>query len=70
MAIQNTTLYEDNYGFYCVEEPDEEAFYVHIVKQSVAKKCSRCQKKVRLLKHIKMCASCSNAIEFGASESI
>lgn len=61
-----STLYEDNYGFYCIEEPDEEEFYKHIRKLSIAKKCGRCNKKVRLQKHIKICASCTSAMEFGA----
>jgi hypothetical protein len=65
MAIMNMTLYEDNYGFYCLDEPDEEAFYVYIVRQSIAKKCTRCQKKVRLMKHIKICATCNDALEYG-----
>ena len=70
MAIKNTTLYEDNYGFYCVDNAEEEAFYIHIVRVSVAKKCVRCHQKVKLQQHIKICASCSNAIEYGASESM
>jgi hypothetical protein len=59
-------LYEDNYGFYCTEEEGEEAFYIHIRKMSIQKKCGRCHKKVRLMKHIKICASCTSAMEFGA----
>jgi len=61
-----STLYEDNYGFYCTDDADEEQFYKYIIKQSVHKKCGRCHKKVRLLKHIKICASCTSAMEFGA----
>jgi|HubBroStandDraft_3_1064219.scaffolds.fasta_scaffold1058255_2 hypothetical protein len=68
MAIKNATLYEDNYGFYNVEDSEEEAFYVHIVKQSITKKCGRCKRKVKLMEHMKICASCSDAIEFGGEK--
>jgi hypothetical protein len=61
-----STLYEDNFGFYCPEEPDEEEFYKSIRRRSIQKKCVRCHKKVRLLQHIRICASCSSSMEFGA----
>jgi hypothetical protein len=37
-----SALYEDNFGFYVVgDDPEELAFFLHIRKQSIAKKCVR-----------------------------
>ena len=59
--------YEDNFGFYCVDDdPDELAFFGYIKSQSKPKLCLRCNQKVRLLAHIKICATCSQALEYGA----
>jgi predicted amidophosphoribosyltransferase len=62
-----STKYEDNFGFYCVDDdPGELAFFCHIKLQSKPKVCVRCYQKVRLLEHIKICATCSQALEYGA----
>ena len=45
-----SALYEDNFGFYAVnDDPEELAFFLHIKEQSIAKKCVRCKKKVVLV---------------------
>ena len=62
-----SSLYEDNFGFYAIDDdPEELAFFLHIKKQSIGKKCVRCKKKVRLQPSIIICASCSSALEYGA----
>jgi hypothetical protein len=59
--------YEDNFGFYFVDDndPEELEFFCHIRAQSEPTACARCHQGVRLLKHVKLCASCSEALEFG-----
>jgi hypothetical protein len=59
---------EDNFGFYCIDNDLEELeFFCYIKLQSKPKICVRCRQNVRLLKHIKVCATCSQALEYGAS---
>jgi hypothetical protein len=58
--------YEDNFGFYCMDDDVEELkFFRYILAKSKPTKCVRCKQKVRLLKQIKLCAACSQALEFG-----
>ena len=63
-----STKYEDNFGFYCIDDddPEELEFFCHIKAQSEPTICARCDQKVRLLKHITLCAACSQALEYGA----
>ena len=63
-----STKYEDNFGFYCIDDddPEELEFFCHIRVQSAPTICARCTQKVRLLEHIKICATCSQALEYGA----
>jgi hypothetical protein len=63
-----STKYEDNFGFYCIDDddPEELEFFCHIIAQSEPTICVRCSQKVRLLEHIKICATCSQALEYGA----
>ena len=49
---------------------EELAFFLHIKKQSVGKKCVRCKKKVRLQPSIVICASCTSALEYGQRYSL
>ena len=60
--------YEDNFGFYLIDDndPEELEFFCHIRAQSEPAVCARCYQGVRLLKHIKLCATCSEALELGA----
>ena len=63
-----STKYEDNFGFYCIDDddPEELEFFCHIKAQSEPTICARCNQKVRLLQHITLCAACSQALEYGA----
>jgi predicted amidophosphoribosyltransferase len=60
--------YEDNFGFYRIDgdDPEELEFFCDIRAQSEPKICLRCNQKVRLLKHIMLCAACSQALEYGS----
>jgi hypothetical protein len=59
--------YEDNFGFYSVgDDPDELAFLCHIRLTSVPKVCVRCNQDVYLQPNKKICATCSDALEYGA----
>ena len=67
--MKTLTKYEDNFGFYCIDDddnPEELELFCHIRAQSEPTICARCSQKVRLLKHIKICATCSQALEYGA----
>lgn len=59
-------VYEDNFGFWTIDEPEERAFFEHIKRQSVYVKCERCQRLVRLIPPKTLCASCVCAVECGA----
>jgi hypothetical protein len=63
-----STKYEDNFGFYQIDDDDSEEleFFCHIRAQSKPTLCARCNGNVSLLEHIKICATCSQAIEYGA----
>jgi hypothetical protein len=62
------TKYEDNFGFYCIDDDDLEEleFFCDIRARSEPTICVRCDQKVRLLKHVTLCATCSEALEYGA----
>jgi hypothetical protein len=62
-----SSSYEDNFGFYWTkDDPEELAFFMHIKCQSVAKECVRCHGKVGLQPRFILCATCSQALEYGA----
>ena len=62
-----STVYEDNFGFYCTDDdPEELAFLMHIKCHSIAKVCVRCNQKVRLQPQRILCATCTHALEYGA----
>ena len=58
--------YEDNFGFWKVESPEEEAFFEDVRSRSVPRTCERCERPVRLLPPSTLCARCISALEFGA----
>jgi predicted amidophosphoribosyltransferase len=59
---------EDNFGFYVIDnDMDELEFFYFIKKTSKPKVCVRCHRNVRLLEQIQTCATCSQALEYGAS---
>ena len=62
--------YEDNFGFWEIDRPEEHAFFEHVKSQSVRAICQRCDRLVRLMPTKTMCAPCASALECGAPTSM
>ena len=63
-------VYEDNFGFSSIGEPEERAFFDFVRRQSVLTVCERCERPVRLIPPKTLCASCVSALEYGAPASM
>jgi hypothetical protein len=63
-------VYEDNFGFLNIREPEERAFFDFVRRQSVLTACERCERPVRLIPPKALCASCVSALEYGAPASM
>ena len=63
-------VYEDNFGFLNISEPEERAFFDFVRRQSVLTGCERCERPVRLIPPKTLCASCVSALECGAPVSM
>jgi hypothetical protein len=63
-------VYEDNFGFLNISEPEERAFFDFVRRQSVLTACERCERSVRLIPPKTLCASCVSALEYGAPPSM
>jgi hypothetical protein len=63
-------VYEDNFGFSNISEPEERAFFDYVQRQSVLTACERCERTVRLIPSRTLCASCISALEYGAPASM
>jgi hypothetical protein len=63
-------VYEDNFGFSNISEPEERAFFDFVRRQSVLTACERCERLVRLIPPKTLCASCVSAFEYGAPASM
>jgi hypothetical protein len=63
-------VYEDNYGFLNISEPEDKAFFDFVRRQSVLIACERCGGPVRLMPPKTLCACCVSALEFGAPASM
>jgi len=59
-------VYEDNFGFLNISEPQERAFFDFVRRQSVLMACERCERPVRLIPPKNLCACCVSALEYGA----
>jgi hypothetical protein len=44
-----TAVYEDNFGFWEIDGPEERAFFEHVQRQSARTTCKRCKQPVRLI---------------------
>jgi hypothetical protein len=62
--------YEDNFGFWDIDGPEERAFFQHVRRQSALIACGRCKCRVRLIPAKTVCASCVAALECGAPASM
>ena len=65
-----TAAYEDNFGFWNIDGPEEQAFFEHVQQQSVPTVCQRCDRPVRLMPPKTLCAICVCALEWGAPASM
>jgi len=62
--------YEDNFGFWDIDGPEERAFFQHVQGKSVSLVCERCKCFVRLIPTKTVCACCAAALECGAPASM
>jgi hypothetical protein len=63
-------VYEDNFGFWDTDGPEEQALFEHVQRQSVYINCERCERSVRLIPPKTLCATCVSALEYGAPSSM
>ena len=63
-------VYEDNFGFWDIDRPEERALFEHVLRQSVYITCERCERSVRLIPPKTLCATCVSALECGAPTSM
>lgn len=59
------SYYDDNFGFYEIEDQDDIDFYFENQKHSRLKKCKGCGRKVKLLPDYVYCNRCADTIERG-----
>lgn len=59
-------LYDDNFGYWRVDDVGELAFFKHVQSRSVSRSCERCHGAVRLTPEKLICAPCLSALECGA----
>jgi hypothetical protein len=62
--------YEDNFGFWDIDGPEERALFEDVQRRSVFIACERCEHLVRLIPPKTVCASCVAALECGAPASM
>jgi hypothetical protein len=58
--------YEDNFGFWFIDGPEERTFFEHVERKSFSAICMRCERSVRLMSPKTLCATCVSALEYGA----
>jgi hypothetical protein len=63
-------IYEDNFGFWELDCPEELAFFAHVQSKSARAICQRCKRLVRLMSTKTLCAPCVSALECGAPASM
>jgi hypothetical protein len=63
-------VYEDNFGYWDIDGPEEHAFFEHVQQQSANTICERCERPVQLMASKTFCARCVCALECGAPASM
>jgi hypothetical protein len=63
-------VYEDNFGFWDIDGPQERALFEHVQRRSVCINCERCERSVSLIPPKALCATCVSALEYGAPASM
>jgi len=69
-TLKMAAEYEDNFGYWDVDGPEERAFFKLVQRRSVHAICERCEQPVRLIPPKTVCACCVRALECGAPASI
>jgi hypothetical protein len=64
------SYYDDNYGFYDIEDAEDIAFYHRTQRESVEKRCQGCGRLVHIRPEYAYCNSCATAIEQGRDISL
>lgn len=59
------SYYDDNFGHWDTEDPDDVDFYFRVQRESRLKKCCGCGRKVRLRPDYAYCNSCADKRERG-----
>ena len=57
--------YDDNFGWYDIEDEDDIEFYRQVQRESVEKVCVDCGRTVRLRPDYECCNSCADRRERG-----
>ena len=65
-----SVAFDDNFGFWDIDEPEERAFFEHVQRQSNRTICERCGKHAQLMPPKTLCARCVAALECGAPTSM
>lgn len=59
------SYYDDNYGWYDIQDQDDIDFYHERQRTNVLKKCVDCGRKVRIQPQYECCNSCADRRERG-----
>jgi len=57
--------YDDNYGWYDIQDQDDVDFYFEMQRKSVWKRCEGCQRRVKLHPDYSICHECATKREQG-----
>ena len=68
--VKMAAAYEDNFGFWFLDGPEERTFFEHVKRKSLSAICMRCERSVRLMPPKTLCATCVSALEYGAPSSM
>jgi len=60
-----SSYYDDNFGWYDIEDEDDISFYHQMQAESVLKICNGCGRTVKLRPQYGYCNSCANAMDLG-----
>lgn len=57
--------YDDNFGHWEMNDPEDYEFYRRVQRTNVEKQCKQCGRTVRIQPHYAICNSCADAVERG-----
>lgn len=63
--MNGRSYYDDNFGFYEIDDPDDVEFFRDVQRRSVRKTCRGCGRVVRLLPDYSLCDTCARRLEAG-----